>query len=216
MFDLAWSEILLIAVVALLVIGPKQLPETLKGMARGIAKAKQTFRDFQAQADDLVKEANLQQVRDQIQDVKNTINEIRSFDIKSVVEKTVDADGTLKAAFNDPAGAVPAWTGPATAATTEGAPDFIPPATLAPYIPPPSPPPIPTAATVDNAPSFLPPTTLAPPAPEPAPLVAEAPAMVPPALVAAAEPLPAEPAPVTPPAAPEAATARPATATTQV
>lgn len=205
MFDLAWSEILLIAVVALLVIGPKQLPETLKGIARGIAKAKQTFREFQAQADDLVKEANLQEVRDQIQDVKNTINEIRSFDIKSTIEKTVDADGTLKSAFNEPSSYTPpAWTPPATAATTEGAPDFIPPSTLAPYVPPPPPPPPPTAATVESAPSFLPPSTMAPPPPV-VPVV-EAPA-VPPATVT--------PAPATPSPAPAAEAPAPRPATTQ-
>ncbi|MCX7371083.1 MAG: Sec-independent protein translocase protein TatB [Alphaproteobacteria bacterium] len=208
MFDLAWSEILLIAVVALLVIGPKQLPETLKGIARGIGKAKEAFRSFQAQADDLVKEANLQEVRDQIQDVKNTINEIRTFDIKSTIEKTVDADGSLKSAFNDPTGAStytpPAWTPPATAATTEGAPDFIPPSTLAPYVPPPPPPPPPTAATVESAPSFLPPSTMAPP--PPVVPVAE------PAIPVAATPAPAVP---TPGPAPAVETAPPRPATTQ-
>ena len=36
MLDLAWTEIALIAVVALVVIGPKELPEAIKGLARGI------------------------------------------------------------------------------------------------------------------------------------------------------------------------------------
>ncbi|MCX7931441.1 MAG: Sec-independent protein translocase protein TatB [Rhodovarius sp.] len=172
MFDLAWSEILLIAIVALIIIGPKQLPETLRGIARGIAKAKQAFRDFQAQADELVREANLQEVRDQIQDVKRTLHEIRSFDLKSSIEKTVDPDGSLSSALSDPLAGTsytpPAWTPPPTAATTPDAPAFIPPSTLAPYEPPPPPPPPPTAATVADAPGFLPPSAVAPPAEAPA------------------------------------------------
>ncbi|RVT91817.1 twin-arginine translocase subunit TatB [Rhodovarius crocodyli] len=161
LFDLAWSEIALIGVVAVVVIGPKELPNAIKGIASGINKAKKSLRDFQSQADELVREANLTDVRDKIHEVRNTISDIRRFDIKGMVEKTVDGDGTIRNAMDGMSGSssTPSWTPPATAATTPGAPDCIPPATLAPYIPPPPPA---TAATTDNAPEFLPPTTLTP------------------------------------------------------
>ena len=81
MFDLAWSEIALIVVVALIVIGPKDLPTAIKGIAAWIQKGKKMIRDFQSQADDLVKEANLQEVRSQIQDVRSTISD--SFGVKN-------------------------------------------------------------------------------------------------------------------------------------
>jgi sec-independent protein translocase protein TatB len=186
-FDLAWSEIALIGVVAVVVIGPKELPNAIKGIASGINKAKKSLRDFQSQADELVREANLTEVRDKIHEVRSTISDIRRFDIKGMVEKTVDGDGTIRNAMDGMSGSssTPSWTPPATAATTPGAPDCIPPATLAPYIPPPPPA---TAATTDNAPDFLPPTTLTPQewlapkeevkAEEPAP-AEEAPAVVP-------------------------------------
>ena len=45
MFDLAWSEIALIGVVALVVIGPKDLPEAIHGVARGISKLRRRFED---------------------------------------------------------------------------------------------------------------------------------------------------------------------------
>lgn len=173
MFDLAWSEIALIAVVAVVVIGPKDLPGAVRGVADLIKKAKRQIASFQQQADELVREAKLDEVRNQIAEVKGTINEIRSFDLKGEITKHVDGDGTLSKTFEsnpfDTAAPAPAWTPPPTAQDTPGAPAMIPPQTMAPYVPPPEPAPVPVAET----PSFVPPATPAPPpgvvpvAPEP-------------------------------------------------
>ena len=57
MLDLAWSEIALIAVVALVVIGPKDLPEAVRGVARGVQKLRRMAGEFRSQADELVREA---------------------------------------------------------------------------------------------------------------------------------------------------------------
>lgn len=149
MFDLAWSEIALIAVVALLVIGPKDLPTAIRGIAQGIQKLRRMAGQFQSQADELVREAKLD-------DVRNTINEIRSFDLKGQITKAVDGDGTLRDSFSDPMKpSPPAWTPPPPAPTGE-APAFIPPPP-APWVPPPLPePPV--------APAFIPPGASPPPA----------------------------------------------------
>jgi sec-independent protein translocase protein TatB len=201
MFDLAWSEIALIVVVALIVIGPKDLPTAIKGIAAWIQKGKKMIGDFRSQADDLVKEANLQEVRSQIQDVRSTISDIRNFDLKGMVDKTVDPDGTLKSSLSGMDGSsnsysTPAWTPPATAANTPGAPAMIPPSTMAPYVPPPPPP---TAADLPDAPAFLPPSTLAPPPSAVEPVVVEPPVAAPAMADAASIPAPggSEPAAVT-------------------
>ncbi len=202
MFDLAWSEIALIAVVALIVIGPKDLPTAIKGIASWIQKGKKMIRDFQSQADDLVKEANLQEVRNQIQDVRSTISDIRNFDLKGMVDKTVDPDGSLKSSLSGMDGSssysTPAWTPPATAANTPGAPAMIPPNTMAPYVPPPPPP---TAGDVAYAPAFLPPSTPAPAqpvAPAPATPVAGIPVAAASADTVVAEAAPVDAAPPQP------------------
>lgn len=198
MLDLAWSEIMLVAVVALVVIGPKDLPGAIRGVADLIKKGKRQLAQFQQQADELVREAKLEDVRNQIAEVKGAFNEIRSFDLKGHIEKTVDSDGTLAKTFNDSAASsTPAWKPPPTAADTPDAPAMIPPQTMAPYTPPPEPP-------KPEAPSFLPPSTPAPlnlstPAPEPAPIVE-------PVVEATAEPVPAPtPAPAATPAPADAA-----------
>jgi sec-independent protein translocase protein TatB len=175
MFDLAWSEIALIGVVALVVIGPKDLPEAIRGLARGVQKLRRMASEFQGQADELVREANLEEVR-------SSINEIRNFNIRDTLEKAVDTDGTIRKTFTeDPLKAdyTSSYTPPAGAMEGAGAatgsaeppkpvPAFIPPA----YAPPPPPPPAAAAPEPVPAPAFVPPATAAaplPPAPEPAP-----------------------------------------------
>ena len=162
MLDLAWSEIMLIAVVALVVIGPKDLPAAIRGIADLIKKGKRQLSQFQQQADELVREAKLDDVRNQIADVKGALNEIRNFDLKGEFQKTVDSDGTLTNTFNEnPTGSTtstPAWTPPPTARDMPDAPAMIPPQTMAPYKAPEPEPPPPQV----EAPSFVPPSTPAP------------------------------------------------------
>jgi sec-independent protein translocase protein TatB len=94
MFDLAWSEIALIAVVAVVVIGPKDLPDAVRGVAKGIQKLRRMAGEFQGHLDEVVREAKLEDVRDQIRDIRN-------FDLKSTIEKAVDEDGSITRTFRD-------------------------------------------------------------------------------------------------------------------
>jgi len=89
MFDFAWSEIAIIGVVALVLIGPKDMPVALKGVTDMIKKARRMAGEFQGHVDEMLREADLGEVRQQF-------NEIRSFNIKGMVERAVDADGTLR------------------------------------------------------------------------------------------------------------------------
>ncbi len=165
MLGLDWTELALIAVVAVVVIGPKDLPEAVRGVAKGIQKLRRMAGEFQTQVDEVVREAKLEDVRSQI-------NEIRNFDIRSVVEKEVDKDGSLRKTFTeDPIGnpLKDAW-------------DSSPPGTGAFVTPPPAT--EPAAAPSPAAPAFVPPGVAAsvpPPPPVAAPPVP--PAFVPPAAV---------------------------------
>ena len=124
MFDLAWSEIALIAVVAVVVIGPKDLPDAVRGIARGIQKLRRMAGEFQGHLDEVVREAKLEDVRDQIRDIRN-------FDLKSTIEKAVDDDGSITRTFrDDPFRAPPPPTSDAApaAGTESSLPDGAPPA----------------------------------------------------------------------------------------
>ncbi len=94
MFDLAWSEIALIGVVALIAIGPKDMPVAIKAVAQMVKKARRMAAEFQTHVDEMVREANLHEVRDQI-------NEIRSMDIKGKILNAVDNDGSIRRTMAD-------------------------------------------------------------------------------------------------------------------
>ena len=106
MFDFAWTEIALIAVVALIAIGPKDMPVAIRAVTEVIKKARRMAAEFQTHVDEMVREANLDEVR-------NQIKEIRNFDIKGEIEKAVDADGSLRSTFasNPLAGVAAAGSG---------------------------------------------------------------------------------------------------------
>lgn len=160
MFGLDWTEIALIGVVALIAIGPKDLPIAIKTLAGFVKKARRMAGDFQGHVDEMVREANLHEVRDQI-------SQLRNFDIKSEIAKAVDSDGSIRAAMNENPLA-PSYTPPSTL-------DALPEATVTEHLPT-------TIAQPLPAPSFIPPSSdiVAPVVYVPAPPPVEAPAFVPP------------------------------------
>ena len=65
MFGFSWSEILIIGAIALVVIGPNDLPRAMKTAARWMSAGRKLAREFQSHVDDLVREAELDELRDQ-------------------------------------------------------------------------------------------------------------------------------------------------------
>lgn len=92
MFDFAWSEIALIAAVALIAIGPKDMPAAIRGVTDMIKKARRMAGEFQTHVDEMLREANLE-------DVRSHINDIRNFDVRGHLERAVDPDGSLRDTF---------------------------------------------------------------------------------------------------------------------
>lgn len=96
MFDFAWSEIALIGAVALVVIGPKDLPVALRRLAGFVKKARRMAGEFQSHFDEMVREADLGDVRDQVRDLKN-------LNVRGRIIKALDDDGGLSRAVQRPA-----------------------------------------------------------------------------------------------------------------
>ena len=86
MFDIGWQEILILAVLAIIVIGPKDLPRAIKVVTQWIKKARYMARDLQDGFDDVVREAELE-------DIKLQAN-------KFMNEETFDPAGTLAGEFD--------------------------------------------------------------------------------------------------------------------
>lgn len=66
MFDIGWTEMAIIAVIALLVVGPKDLPKVLRTVRGWIGKARSLAREFQSGVDDIVREAELKELKDEV------------------------------------------------------------------------------------------------------------------------------------------------------
>lgn len=107
MFDFSWSELLVIALVALVVIGPKDLPRVLRAAGKWAAKARAVAREFQSSIDQMIRESELDEVRKEVEKVAAT-------DIGHEIQQSVDPKGELHAslqppelgdALNNPAGA---------------------------------------------------------------------------------------------------------------
>jgi sec-independent protein translocase protein TatB len=63
MFDIGWAELMVIAVVAIVVIGPKDLPRALRNVGQWTGKMKRMARDFQSQFTEAIREAELDAVQ---------------------------------------------------------------------------------------------------------------------------------------------------------
>jgi sec-independent protein translocase protein TatB len=82
MFDIAWSELLLIAVVALIFIGPKELPHVLHSLGRMLGKLRRQADEFRRQFEDSVREAGYE-------DLHKNIQEFRSLNPASQLKDTI-------------------------------------------------------------------------------------------------------------------------------
>ncbi len=69
MLDIAWSELLLIAIVALVVIGPKDLPQALRIVGQWMARARLLAQEFQSHLDDMMREADVEKMKKEFRDM---------------------------------------------------------------------------------------------------------------------------------------------------
>jgi len=67
-FDVGWQELFIIGLVAIIVIGPKELPRVLRTVTLGIRKVRGMARDFQDGLEELAREADLQELRKEIEE----------------------------------------------------------------------------------------------------------------------------------------------------
>ena len=114
MLDIGWSEMAIVAVVALFVIGPRELPRLLRTVGRYAAKIRGMAREFQEGIDDAVREAELDEVKKQIESV-------RKIDVRETIENTIDPDRRIGKAMDfsdaaDPGPGAPEAKPPADAA----------------------------------------------------------------------------------------------------
>jgi sec-independent protein translocase protein TatB len=68
-FDIAWSELALIGAVALIVIGPKDLPRVMRSLGQWTRRARMMAAEFQRNIDEMMREAELQELRKEVESI---------------------------------------------------------------------------------------------------------------------------------------------------
>jgi sec-independent protein translocase protein TatB len=166
MFDISWGKLVIIGVVALLVIGPKELPAVLRQLGQAMAKIRRMAAEFQGQFQEAMREAEMA-------DLKKSFDETTA-GLQSTFD-TTDIKNELEKMIQDPVGTTPGAENVAAAPPSD-------PTATAPEIPP-------SAPTVD----ISVPMPELPPPPETKDFLEAAPAapaVSPPAASAAPEPKP--------------------------
>ena len=97
MFDIGWSEMALILLVALIVIGPKDLPRVARTVGQWVGKGRAMAREFQRALEDMAREAELDKVKSEIEKAGRT-------NIGKTIEQSIDPAGELSKAFDPKAG----------------------------------------------------------------------------------------------------------------
>jgi sec-independent protein translocase protein TatB len=117
MFDIGWSELLVIAVVALIAIGPKELPGVLRMVGQWMGKARKMAAEFQGQFQEAMREAEMADLKKSFDEVKEAASSFTGGNLMTSlqrdVDKALDIEGVEKpaetsvAAIEPPAAAAP-------------------------------------------------------------------------------------------------------------
>ena len=125
MFDIGWPELMVVAIVLVVVVGPKDLPRMLRTFGQTTKKLREMAGDFRRQFDDALKEAELD-------DVKSIVDDARKLDPTAEIKRQLDpmkkAGDQIKAGLDDALKPTPKTdaTGDAGVKTTDPVPAATP------------------------------------------------------------------------------------------
>lgn len=80
MFGIGWSEFVVIGVVALIAIGPKELPGVLRMVGQSLGKIRRMANEFQGQFQEAMREAEMADVKKEIEDLSTSATDIAKID----------------------------------------------------------------------------------------------------------------------------------------
>ena len=97
MFDIGWGELVVIGIVALIAIGPKELPTVLRTLGQYMGKVRRMASEFQGQFQEAMREAELVELKKQAEDLKSSVSDLGN------LEPLADTQKQIESAFDDAA-----------------------------------------------------------------------------------------------------------------
>ena len=94
MFDIGWSELVVIGVVALIVIGPKELPGVLRMIGQWMGKVRRMASEFQGQFNEAMREAEMADLKKSFDEIKDTASSLSKNNL--LTSLTQDVNDALK------------------------------------------------------------------------------------------------------------------------
>ena len=91
MFDIGWSELVLIGVVALIAIGPKELPGVLRTVGQWMGKARRMAAEFQGQFQEAMREAEMADLKKSFDEVKEAASGFTGNNLMTSLQKDVSS-----------------------------------------------------------------------------------------------------------------------------
>jgi sec-independent protein translocase protein TatB len=95
MFDIGWSELVVIGVVALIAIGPKELPGVLRMVGQWMGKARKMAAEFRGQFDEAMREAEMADLKKTFDDVRDAARDLTSNNVMTSLQKDVSDAMTI-------------------------------------------------------------------------------------------------------------------------
>ena len=91
MFEIGWGELLIIGIVALIAIGPKELPGVLRTLGQWMSKLRRMASEFQSQFHEAMREAELADLKKQVDDMTSQAQSYANFDPVSEVRRELES-----------------------------------------------------------------------------------------------------------------------------
>jgi sec-independent protein translocase protein TatB len=91
MFDIGWGELVVIGIVALIAIGPKELPTVLRSLGQWMGKIRRMANEFQGQFQEAMREAEMADLKKQADDLVGTVSNVTNFDPLASAQKEMEA-----------------------------------------------------------------------------------------------------------------------------
>ena len=102
MFSFGWSEIALTAIIVIIVVGPKEIPNLLKQIGTFSRSIKKISREFKKSLNDIAEESDLKDVKDQISEIKNIKENLDpTQDIKNELSSIKDTANVFEKEIKD-------------------------------------------------------------------------------------------------------------------
>lgn len=90
MFDIGWSELLVIGIVALVVIGPKELPSVLRTLSQMMGKVRRMASEFQGQFQEAMREADMADLKKQVDAIGETARGVTDLNPMEAVRREME------------------------------------------------------------------------------------------------------------------------------